>query len=46
MKMGTRKGPQVALMLPVIENLTVDDMTDIVAYLASIDPPEPVAGAE
>jgi cytochrome c553 len=41
MKMGTRKGPQAALMAPVIANLTVDDMTDIVAYLASIDPPVP-----
>ena len=41
MKMGTRKGPQVALMMPVIANLTVDDMTAIVAYLASITPPAP-----
>jgi cytochrome c553 len=46
MKMGTRKGPQTALMAPVIANLTMDEMTDIVAYLASIDPPEPVAGAQ
>ena len=41
MKMGTRKGPQAALMAPVIANLTMDDMTDIVAYLASITPQNP-----
>ena len=38
MKQGTRNGPQVALMKPVIENLTVEDMTGIVAYLASLMP--------
>ena len=38
MKEGTRNGPQVALMKPVIQNLTVADMTDIVAYLASMMP--------
>ena len=44
MKQGTRNGPQVALMKPVIENLTVEDMTGIVAYLASLMPlPGPVA---
>jgi cytochrome c553 len=44
MKQGTRKGPNVALMLPVMENLTVEDMTNIVAYLASVMPlPGPVA---
>jgi cytochrome c553 len=37
MKQGTRNGVQVALMKPIIANLTVDDMTAIVAYLASID---------
>ena len=41
MKRGTRNGPSVELMKPVIANLTVDDMTAIVAYLASITPPTP-----
>ena len=39
MKVGTRNGVGAQLMKPVIANLTVDDMTNIVAYLASIDPP-------
>jgi len=44
MRQGTRKGPQAALMMPIIENLTVEDMTNIVAYLASLMPlPGPVA---
>lgn len=41
MKMGTRNGPFAQLMQPAIANLTVDDMRDIVAYLASITPPTP-----
>jgi len=41
MKKGTRNGPMAQLMQPAIANLTVDDMTDIVAYLASIVPPTP-----
>lgn len=41
MKVGTRNGPQAVLMQPVIENLSVDDMRDIVAYLASLTPPPP-----
>jgi len=44
MREGTRKGPNVPLMMPVIENLSVEDMTNIVAYLASLMPlPGPVA---
>ena len=39
MKKGTRNGTGVALMKPVITNLNVEDMTNIVAYLASIVPP-------
>ena len=39
MKRGTRKGSWSELMQPVIANLSVDDMRDIVAYLASITPP-------
>jgi len=41
MKRGTRNGLWAPLMKPVIANLTVDDMTAIVAYLASITPPAP-----
>jgi len=38
MKVGTRNGVQAALMKPVIASLTVEDMTAIVAYLASLAP--------
>lgn len=38
MKMGTRNGLWMPLMKPVIEKLTTDDMRDIVAYLASVQP--------
>ena len=41
MKMGTRKGLSAQLMKQVVANLTVDDMTAIVAYLASIKVPPP-----
>lgn len=41
MKQGTRSGVQAQLMQPIIANLTVDDMTAIVGYLASIEPPTP-----
>lgn len=39
MKVGTRNGLGVELMDQVIADLTVEDMTDIVAYLASLTPP-------
>jgi cytochrome c553 len=39
MKMGTRKGPMTQLMKPVVANLSQDDMLNVVAYLASINPP-------
>jgi cytochrome c553 len=39
MKRGTRNGLWMPLMKPVVANLTADDMTAIVAYLASIKPP-------
>jgi cytochrome c553 len=39
MKMGTRKGPMTQLMKPVVANLTQDDMLNIVAFLASMNPP-------
>jgi cytochrome c553 len=38
MKRGTRRGLWSELMQPVIADLSVDDMRDIVAYLASIEP--------
>jgi cytochrome c553 len=41
MKRGTRSGLWAELMKPVIANLTVDDMTAMVAYLVSIKPPSP-----
>ena len=43
MQQGTRNGRQAALMQPVLTSLSVDDMTDIVAYLASLTPPGPAA---
>jgi cytochrome c553 len=41
MKRGTRNGVYTVLMKPVVDNLSADDMTAIVAYLASIKPPTP-----
>jgi cytochrome c553 len=41
MKLGTRKGLSAQLMKQVVANLTVDDMTAVVAYLASIKVPPP-----
>lgn len=41
MKVGTRNGVSAQLMKPIVANLTVDDMTAIVAYLASIELPTP-----
>jgi len=38
-KRGTRNGLWAVLMKPVVANLTMDDMTAIVAYLASLTPP-------
>lgn len=38
MKVGTRNGIGAQLMIPVIAELSIDDMTAIVAYLASINP--------
>jgi cytochrome c553 len=44
MKQGTRNGPWAQMMTPVIADLAVEDMTGIVAYLASLMPlPGPVA---
>lgn len=42
-KMGARKGSMTALMKPVVDNLTADDMTNIVAYVASLPAPATVA---
>jgi len=41
MQHGTRVGAAVALMQPVISNLTIDDMINIAAYTASLDPGGP-----
>lgn len=37
-KHGTRKSPLSQLMLPVVANLTDDDITALVAYVASVEP--------
>ena len=38
MKHGTRAGPSAALMLPVVVNLTDDDVINLSAYIASLEP--------
>jgi cytochrome c553 len=40
-KKGTRNGTYAAIMKPVVANLSADDVTAIVAYLASLKPPAP-----
>jgi cytochrome c553 len=35
---GTRAGPSAMLMLPIVQNLMVDDMLALAAYTASLDP--------
>ena len=40
MREGSRIGVATALMQPTVANLTVADMIDIAAYLASVAPPE------
>jgi cytochrome c553 len=40
-KQGTRNGLYAVMMQPVVANLTVDDLTAVVAYLASIKPSTP-----
>jgi cytochrome c553 len=42
MKAGTRNGLSAQLMKPVIANLDTHDLTDIIAYLTSIEPPTPM----
>ena len=37
-KVGDRAGTLAALMKPTVANLTTEDMVDIVAYLATLDP--------
>jgi cytochrome c553 len=38
MQSGARSGPAMALMQPVVEKLTIDDMIAIAAYLGSLEP--------
>lgn len=38
MQQGTRKGLWTGLMKPVVQNLSQDDMLDIVAYVATLKP--------
>jgi cytochrome c553 len=37
---GTRAGEAAAQMTPVVENLTLSEMIDVAAYLASLNPPQ------
>ncbi|MCB1204882.1 MAG: c-type cytochrome [Verrucomicrobiae bacterium] len=41
MKQGTRHGEMAALMVPVVANLTSEDILNITAFLASLPAPEP-----
>jgi cytochrome c553 len=41
MKQGARKGTMSALMAPVVQNLTSEDILNIVAYTASLSAPLP-----
>jgi cytochrome c553 len=43
---GARVGVSAALMKPVVANLTVEDMLDLAAYVASLPLPLPAAPAE
>jgi cytochrome c553 len=36
MQLGTRKGPWVSLMKPVVDKLTSDDLLDVTAYVSSL----------
>jgi cytochrome c553 len=44
MQNGDRDGSSVALMKPVVEKLTNDDMLAIAAYAASLQPEWPLVG--
>jgi len=41
MRQGTRRGASAALMQPVVTNLSVEDMINIAAYVASLPPGAP-----
>jgi cytochrome c553 len=38
MKTGSRRGPWAAMMMPVLEQMSVADMKAVAAYAASLDP--------
>lgn len=40
-KTGRRNGTYAAIMVPVVSDLSNDDLRDVVAYLASLKPPAP-----
>jgi cytochrome c553 len=46
MKSGARRGPWAAMMMPVLEQMSVADMTAIVAYAAALDPSRAAATAQ
>jgi cytochrome c553 len=39
MKTGARRGPWAELMKPVVANMSVQDMTVVAAFAASVQPP-------
>ena len=41
MKVGARNGLYAPIMKPVVDNLSADELRDVVAYLASVAPPTP-----
>ena len=41
MKEGKRRGAWTPLMTPVVANLTADDILNLSAYLASLEPVAP-----
>jgi len=43
MKQGTRRGPWAALMKPVVNGMSVQDMMNVSAYAASLAPPAATA---
>jgi cytochrome c553 len=36
MQQGTRKGPWVSLMKPVVDKMTADDILNVTAYVSSL----------
>jgi cytochrome c553 len=43
MKLGARKGPWAALMMPVVQKMSLQDIMNVSAYAASLTPPASAA---